>query len=602
MFQRCCWTLSSRVISRNGCRHRPTIISASALTVHPLRCIGDDVRNNKNGISNQINHGQRYVTSSIKNEGNNNSNKSILPNSLSSLNFKYMETDELRKRFDAYDKNSDGSICAQEAIQLVKDADGHSNSSIDIKNCTELKACAEDIIRSMDKNNDQRVEWSEFKEAVDHAATPVSSRVYPISGTMFINFTGQGVMVPVLPFLARAAGLSTSELGMVTAASALARIVSNVPAALAAEKFGRRPMLMLGPMLGAAGMIGFALAPTDSYAFASFCAANAMCGFGSAITMAGCGLYLTDISTPLNRARTMAPLQMAGLIGFMVGPPIGGFIADAYGLSIPFYITSGALMLTAASAMAFLPETMRKQETIIKRHVESEQVVEGKSVTTMSAAPIPKTTQMATTTLDHWRTMLTKPDIQGISSVSLVTGLVQGSYAVTTIIYASETLQMSPSEVGMMFTCAVLVMAAITKPATDFSDWWHNNSNCRSLLIAPGLGLAALATGMRGLEVFPTVLPFTALFVMSHVANAALVTPNVTPFLVDATTEAQRAQALAMRNMAQDVGVLGGAISLGAVSQAIGAPEAILCSAGLQALAMIFFALRTSPGRRRKKV
>ena len=45
--------------------------------------------------------------------------------------------------------------------------------------------------------------------------------------------------------------------------------------------------------------------------------------------MAGCGLYLTDISTPLNRARTMAPLTMVALVGFMVGPPIGGFVADA---------------------------------------------------------------------------------------------------------------------------------------------------------------------------------------------------------------------------------------------------------------------------------
>lgn len=43
-----------------------------------------------------------------------------------------------------------------------------------------------------------------------------------------------------------------------------------------------------------------------------------------------------------------------------------------------------------------------------------------------------------------------------------------------------------------------------------------------------------------------------------------------------------------------------GAISLGAVSQAIGVPEAILGSAALQALFMMFFELRTSPGRREK--
>mmetsp|Transcript_22189 Transcript_22189/g.53760 ORF Transcript_22189/g.53760 Transcript_22189/m.53760 type:complete len:283 (-) Transcript_22189:276-1124(-) len=271
----------------------------------------------------------------------------------------------------------------------------------------------------------------------------------------------------------------------------------------------------------------------------------------------------------------------------MVGPPIGGFIADSYGLQYPFYITSGALMLTAASAMAFLPETKRKLGTS-KSQTGSDEVKEGKSEGLMSAAR-------------QWREMLKNPDIQGISSVSYVTGLLQGAYAVTTVIYASETLMMSTGEVGMMFTAAVIGMAAVTKPATDFSDWFHNKGHCRSTLIIPGLGLAALATGMRGLEMFPTVLPFTALFMMSHLANACLITPNVTPFLVDATTESQRAQALAMRNMCQDLGVLSGAISLGAVSQAIGVPESIVCSAGLQALVMILFAMKTSSGRQRKR-
>ena len=99
---------------------------------------------------------------------------------------------------------------------------------------------------------------------------------------------------------------------------------------------------------------------------------------------------------------------------------------------------------------------------------------------------------------------------------------------------------------------------------------------------------------------FPSALPFSALYLTGALAQAALVNPNVSPFLIDATTEDQRAQALAIRNMAQDVGALGGAIALGAVSQTIGVPEAILCSAGFHALTMVFFAMRTSSGRRQK--
>ena len=204
MLQRC-WTLSSRLGCHYRCyrRHPAHIISASpALAVHFRYDGGDNVTNENRVINNS--HSQRFnSTSSNKTTGshsnNNNSNtnrkstESVLPNSLSSLNLKYMEEDELRQRFDAYDANSDGSIDAQEAIQLVKDADGHDNSNIDQKSCAELRSCAEHIIESMDTTNNQRVEWKDFKAAVDRAATPVSSRVYPISGTMMINFTGQGV-------------------------------------------------------------------------------------------------------------------------------------------------------------------------------------------------------------------------------------------------------------------------------------------------------------------------------------------------------------------------------------------------------------------------
>ncbi|MCP4738965.1 MAG: MFS transporter, partial [Bosea sp.] len=166
------------------------------------------------------------------------------------------------------------------------------------------------------------------------------------------------------------------------------------------------------------------------------------------------------------------------------------FLADAQGLQVPFFVTSGALVLTAASAMAFLPETMRTQSDKLQPI--------GKSNDEESKPKIERT--KLATTLGQWRTMLAKPDIQGISGVAFISGLLQGSYAVTTMVYISETLNFSPGEAGMMFTAAVLSMAAVTKPATDFSDWYvkDKGSNCRSALIAPGLGIAALATALRG--------------------------------------------------------------------------------------------------------
>ena len=109
----------------------------------------------------------------------------VLPASLESLGFKYLEVDKLRERFASYDTNGSGHIDLQEARQLLVDA-GHSETD---------EHAARAVVDSMDVKGDGRVEWDEFKSAVDRAAEPVSSRVWPISGSLLLNFTGQGVMM-----------------------------------------------------------------------------------------------------------------------------------------------------------------------------------------------------------------------------------------------------------------------------------------------------------------------------------------------------------------------------------------------------------------------
>ena len=109
----------------------------------------------------------------------------VLSASLESLGFKYLEVDKLRERFASYDTNGSGHIDLQEARQLLIDA-GHSETD---------EHAARAVVDSMDVKGDGRVEWDEFKSAVDRAAEPVSSRVWPISGSLLLNFTGQGVMM-----------------------------------------------------------------------------------------------------------------------------------------------------------------------------------------------------------------------------------------------------------------------------------------------------------------------------------------------------------------------------------------------------------------------
>jgi MFS family permease len=404
----------------------------------------------------------------------------------------------------------------------------------------------------------------------------------------------------VLPVLARTAGLSASELGLVTGASAFARILSNVPAAMLAERVGRRPLLVVGPAIGAVGMLVFAY----SNSFPEFVLANTLAGVGGACTTAGAGLYLADISTPLNRARTMAPLMVTALLGFAVGPALGGIVAENYGLHAPFLITAGGMFAGSASAYVFLPETLKRMSSSVGAgsagagpELGSADTTSGNRTHTSGDDLSGEGAVVEPTALEQWQAMMRQPALQGINAVVFMTGFSQGAGPVTGILYATEHLGMSTGEVGFMFTACVLAMAAVVQPATGMSDRVKD----RSSIMWPGLlvGSACFAAQSQCLSMWP----YVGFAVLRALADAACVMPNVTPYIIDHTAEEQRAQALAMRNMVQDVGMLVGAAGMGLVTQVYGVQTAMLATGALQACAAtVLFVRRRPPPRHQAEV
>ena len=68
--------------------------------------------------------------------------------------------------------------------------------------------------------------------------------------------SGQGVISPVLPLFARSFGASAASVGLTLSAFAVARLVLNVPLGMASDRYGRRPLLVAGPLVTGLGMIG----------------------------------------------------------------------------------------------------------------------------------------------------------------------------------------------------------------------------------------------------------------------------------------------------------------------------------------------------------
>lgn len=79
-------------------------------------------------------------------------------------------------------------------------------------------------------------------------------------------------------------------------------------------------------------------------------------GIGSSVVMS-----LSDLSTPLNRQRTIAPLQTASNAGVAVGPALGGFALTFLSMRHTFFATGAFVSAVGLLNIALVDETKKEE-------------------------------------------------------------------------------------------------------------------------------------------------------------------------------------------------------------------------------------------------
>ncbi|WP_318534513.1 MFS transporter [Acetomicrobium flavidum] len=168
-----------------------------------------------------------------------------------------------------------------------------------------------------------------------------------------IMMIGIGIVSPILPHYARSFGVNITMVGLLITVFGLARIAIDVPAGSLVEIFGRRSMLVLGPAL--LGVASFCCSMARSYL--QLLCFRFLQGLGSGLYTTAAMVMLADISNVRTRGPMMSFYQGAILIGAGLGPTVGGYIADAWGIRAPFIVYSFMAALATIWAYVKLPET-----------------------------------------------------------------------------------------------------------------------------------------------------------------------------------------------------------------------------------------------------
>jgi DHA1 family tetracycline resistance protein-like MFS transporter len=173
---------------------------------------------------------------------------------------------------------------------------------------------------------------------------------------VLIDMAAIGVIVPVLPVLVASFSANQADqaywYGVVAVAFGAANFLGSPLLGALSDRYGRRPVLLLGFMGLGISFFGIALTDTLWGLIVVRTLGGVMQG-----NIAIANAYVADISSPEQRAKRFGLLGAMMGVGFIIGPVVGGLMG-AINLHLPFYLAGSLTLLNLLYGYFVLPESL----------------------------------------------------------------------------------------------------------------------------------------------------------------------------------------------------------------------------------------------------
>lgn len=193
-------------------------------------------------------------------------------------------------------------------------------------------------------------------------ATRNRGAILLLMANIFLAFVGIGLVIPIMPTYMNVLGISGTVVGLLVAVFALTQFIVAPYAGSWADRYGRKNIIVVGMLLFAVSELIFGLANDAVLLFLS----RMLGGVAAAFIMPAVMAYVVDITTDKDRGMGMGWISAAISTGFIIGPAIGGFLAE-FGLRVPFFAAAGAAAVAMVVSWIILPESLDKEKQLAAR-------------------------------------------------------------------------------------------------------------------------------------------------------------------------------------------------------------------------------------------
>lgn len=349
----------------------------------------------------------------------------------------------------------------------------------------------------------------------------------------FAFFFSFHLLLPTLPLYAQALGIAKSEIGLIIGVFALSSMVVRPWAGWAADRYGRRPLLIAGTLI----FLGSSIFYGWSRTVRALLLLRIFHGAGMGLYPTAGTAVVADIALPERRGEAMGIYGVAANLAFAMGPLLGVWVAERAGYHALFAISGLAATLALVLALAL-------GETVAERR----RVPFGLTALLSRAALFPSAILFC---------LMTTFGVQ----VALLPLYVQSHEG---------------GNPGVFFLVFALVVAAVRGYAGQLSDRIG-----RAAVTAAGMFLAGLAMAILALSAELTVLVLAgALYGIGFGAAQ----PALMAWTVDRVGPQERGKAMGTFYTALELGIGTGAIGFGLILSATGFPTVFAVAGGLALL------------------
>jgi len=263
--------------------------------------------------------------------------------------------------------------------------------------------------------------------------------------------------VPALPALARSFDVSFGVASLVVTLFLIGNLLGTIPSGWLIDRFGRRPVLIAGPLLAAA--MGFLVA--GAHSFPELLVLRFINGFAAQMWIMSRLAAISHGAAASQRGRLVSWMFGMDGTGRLAGPVIGGLVANEFGARVPF------LVYASLALIALIPTVLFAKDTPRVRH---------DTATSTAPAAKPSVREIVIQRMPYF-------------CVALFAGLTRGPLAADLLyLYAAFAYTLGPRPIGYLATSASLISLPI-----GFLAGWMMDRFGRKRTMVPGFSGVAIS-------------------------------------------------------------------------------------------------------------